>query len=327
MAGSASQCARVINLRLRNLKNLVLNLCDSPIVVLGYHRVTDMPTDLNSLAVSPGNFRSQMEYLKKHFQIVRFEDDWSQVRKPAFVVTFDDGYADNMLEALPVLEDVGVPATFFISTGNLESSDGFWWDELERMVLGDSNFPSSFVLKDSRNGRTWPTGTIEERKVLNRDLLQLGKKGNAEQRKAWFEQIREWCGAGSPAWQANRPLKPDELKRFAKSKWVTIGSHTVTHSSLAVLAEDEQRHEIFSSKERLEKHLGRGINIFSYPFGKRSDYDSTTIRLCREAGYLKAATSFPGHCYRWTDPYQIPRHFIDNWDLDSFIVRLKSFWI
>ena len=327
MAGSAFQSARIINLRLRNLKNLMLNLWDNPVVVLGYHRVAVMPSDPNLLAVSPENFRAHMEYLKQHFQIVRFGEDWSKVRKPAVAITFDDGYADNMIEALPVLEEVGVPATFFISTGNLESCDEFWWDELERMVLADSNFPLSFVLKDSRYGKSWPTGTIEERKVLNRDLLQLGKIVNAEQRMDWFGQIRAWGGAGSPAGQGNRPLKLDELRNFAKSKWVTIGSHTVTHSSLAVLSEEEQKYEIISSKVQLEKLLGREINVFSYPFGKRSDYDSTTIRICREAGYLKAATSFPGHCYRWTDRYQIPRHFIYNWDLDSFIVRVKSFWI
>ena len=327
MAGSAFQSARIINLRLRNLKNLVLNLLDNPVVVLGYHRVTVMPSDPNSLAVSPDNFRAQMEYLKRNFQIVRFEEDWSKVRKPAIAVTFDDGYADNMLEALPVLEDVGVPATFFISTGNLETGSEFWWDDLERMVLGGASYPVRFELKDVQHGRTWPTATIEERKGLLRDLIQLAMKINAEQRAGWFGQIREWGGGCRPAGEANRPLTPDELINFAKSKWVTIGSHTVTHSSLAVLSEEEQRHEIISSKLDLEKLLGREINVFSYPFGKRSDYDTTTIRICREAGFLKAATAFPGHCYRWSDPYQLPRHFIHNWDLDSFIVRVKSFWI
>ena len=90
MAGAAFQSARIINLRLRNLKNLAFNLCDSPIVVLGYHRVTVMSSDPNSLAVSPDNFRTHMEFLKRNFQIVRFEEDWSKVRKPAVAVTFDE---------------------------------------------------------------------------------------------------------------------------------------------------------------------------------------------------------------------------------------------
>jgi sugar phosphate isomerase/epimerase len=194
-------------------------------------------------------------------------------------------------------------------------------------VLGGASYPVRLEFKDYRHGRTWPTATIEERKTLLRDLIQLAMMINAEQRAGWFEQIREWGGGGRLTGEANRPLTPDELVNFAKSKWVTIGAHTVTHSSLAVLSEEEQRHEIISSKLDLEKLLGREINVFSYPFGKRSDYDTTTIRICREAGFLKAATAFPGHCYPWSDPYQIPRHFIHNWDLDSFIVRVKSFWI
>jgi peptidoglycan/xylan/chitin deacetylase (PgdA/CDA1 family) len=327
MSDSAFQSARILNLRLRNLNNLVLNLFDKPVVVLGYHRVTALPSDPNSLAVAPDNFRVHMEYLKQNFQIVRFDEDWSRVRKPAVVVTFDDGYADNMFEALPILEDIGVPATFFISTDNLETGSGFWWDELERMVLGGASYPALFELEDVRHGKIWPTATIEERKALLRDLIQIAMKINEEQRAGWIEQIREWGGGGGPAGAANRPLTPGELINFAKSKWVTVGAHTVTHSSLSVLSEEEQKHEIISSRQQLERILGKEINVFSYPFGKRSDYDTTTIRICREAGFLKAATAFPGHFYRWSDPYQIPRHFIHNWDLDSFKVRVKSFWI
>jgi peptidoglycan/xylan/chitin deacetylase (PgdA/CDA1 family) len=96
---------------------------------------------------------------------------------------------------------------------------------------------------------------------------------------------------------------------------------------LSVLSEEEQKHEIISSRQQLERILGKEINVFSYPFGKRSDYDTTTIRISPEAGFLTAATAIPGHFYRWSYPYQIPRHYIHNWDLDSFKVRVKSFWI
>jgi peptidoglycan/xylan/chitin deacetylase (PgdA/CDA1 family) len=190
MSDSAFQSARILNLRLRNLNNLVLNLFDKPVVVLGYHRVTALPSDPNSLAVAPDNFRVHMEYLKQNFQIVRFDEDWSRVRKPAVVVTFDDGYADNMFEALPILEDIGVPATFFISTDNLETGSGFWWDELERMVLGGANYPAHFELEDVRHGRKWPTVSFDERKVLLRDLIQLAMNINAEIRAGWFDHIR-----------------------------------------------------------------------------------------------------------------------------------------
>jgi peptidoglycan/xylan/chitin deacetylase (PgdA/CDA1 family) len=329
MSGFAYQSARIVNARLRNLKNLGLNLLDRPVVVLGYHRVASTATDRTSLTVSPENFRAQMEYLKRNFRIVRFEEDWTTVRKPAVAVTFDDGYVDNFRGALPILKDLGVPATFFISTGVLGEGKRFWWDELERMVLTDANVPSRFELEDGRHGRCWNTAAEEERETMFRDLLGLMMKVDSEQRAEWFSQLSNWSGAvdvGGGA-RASRPMTRDELVQFADSEWVTIGAHTVTHSALSVLPEEKQRFEIFSSKQVLESLLGRKITTFSYPFGRRKDYDPTTIRLCREAGYRKAATAFPGHVYRWTDPFQIPRHFIQNWDLNSFIVKMKSLWI
>jgi peptidoglycan/xylan/chitin deacetylase (PgdA/CDA1 family) len=327
MPGAAFQAARIANARLRNLRAMALNRVGSPVVVLGYHRVAVAPSDRQSLAVSPGHFREHMEYLRRHFRIVRFDEDWSGLRAPAVAVTFDDGYLDNLTEALPVLEEVGVPATFFVSSGHLDSGEGFWWDELERLVTGGTCHPARFALEDGQHGRTWPTATTEERETLRRDLLQLAMRVDAGRRAAWLGQLRAWAPPAAPPPQADRPLTAAELRTLAASRLVTIGAHTVSHSSLAALSEAEQAHELEASKRRLQEILGRPVEVFSYPFGTRSDYNAATLRLCREAGFRKAATAFPGHCYRWTDPFQIPRHFIQDFDPDSFVVKVKGFWI
>ena len=119
---------RPIVLAIRRARNLLLRKIDAPVVVLLYHRVATLASDPQLLAVSPENFRQQMCYLKDKFPLVRFEDDWSDVRTPSIAVTFDDGYADNALNALPILEEVGIPATFFVSTGNLDfiGPESFW---------------------------------------------------------------------------------------------------------------------------------------------------------------------------------------------------------
>src|ERR1700674_4950010 len=106
---------RSLRSAVRTPLNRFYNFVDPPVVVLLYHRVTTIPSDPEMLAVSPDNFRAQTRYLKENFPIVRFEEDWTKARKPAVAITFDDGYADNVLEALPILEEVEVPATFFVS--------------------------------------------------------------------------------------------------------------------------------------------------------------------------------------------------------------------
>jgi peptidoglycan/xylan/chitin deacetylase (PgdA/CDA1 family) len=327
MTGEALRYGRIINGRLRNLRFGLFNLIGNPVVILLYHRVTVLSRDSHSIAVSPVNFRAQMEYLNRNYRIVRFEDNWSTLSGPAIVVTFDDGYADNALEALPILDEVGVPATFFISTGDMGSTNAFWWDELERLLLGEFVYPSCFVLKDPRHGKTWLTTDSCEREIMHRELHSLILTINAERRKGWLTQIREWAGQESPTGETDRILNLDELKNLASNQLVTIGAHTVSHTPLSAMTEEEQRHEIIQSRDELEKFLGRKISVFSYPFGKKSDYNETSTRICLEAGFTKVAAAFPGQVYRWTDHYQIPRHTIYNWDLETFATRLKCLWI
>ena len=173
MHGWAYRDALSIYHGLRRLKNRVVNLIDPPVVVLIYHRVTVLQTDPHLLAVSPENFRAQMQFLKRSVRVVRFEEVWPGMRERAVAVTFDDGYADNALEALPVLEEVGVPATFFVSTGALGTREEFWWDELERIILGDAGYPDKFCLDDRDYGRIWSTATRDQRLALHGDINLL----------------------------------------------------------------------------------------------------------------------------------------------------------
>jgi len=312
--------------KIHAIKNHFLNLIDSPIIILVYHRVTDLPSDPELLAVSPENFRLHMQFLKQQFHILRFEEDWSHLKEPAVVVTFDDGYADNILEALPILEEVGVPATFFVSTGHIGTYKEFWWHRLEAMLLRDGEFPSGFTLDDARYGRTWNTGSSEQRKALYNTLSGLMLKTAPEQREDWLNQLKKWSGPGNEVKNIHRSMSRAEIKTLAASPWATIGAHTVTHSVLSALSEEQQRKEIFTSKKDLEEMAGKEITTFSYPFGRKIDYDRISVRLCREAGFVKAASNFPGQIHRWTDPFQLPRHLVRNWDIDTLTDQIQSFW-
>jgi peptidoglycan/xylan/chitin deacetylase (PgdA/CDA1 family) len=322
----AYRLARGTFRKVRAVKNRITNLVDRPLIILIYHRVTNLSADPEMLAVSPANFRRQMEYLKQHFHIVRFDEDWAPLEEPAVVVTFDDGYVDNLYEALPVLEDLGVPATFFISTGRLGTGKEFWWHRLEGILLREGEFPASFDLKDPHFGRSWETATFEQRKRLYGDLnLRLLKIG-PDRQEAWLEQLEKWGGEDKAGKERHRTMNKEELQKLAASPWSSIGAHTVTHSALSALKEKQQRREIFSSKLELEQITGREITTFSYPFGRKQDYDRTSVRLCREAGFTKAASNFPGQVHRWSDPYQLPRHLVRNWNPETFSVQMETFW-
>ena len=108
---------------------------DKYVNVLLYHRVCNIDNDPWKIAVNPLAFEQQIKYLKDNFDILRFEDDWKNVKKKSIVITFDDGYVDNFKYAVPILEKYNVPATIFISTDNIGKPDQFWWDELADMIF------------------------------------------------------------------------------------------------------------------------------------------------------------------------------------------------
>lgn len=311
----------------RALKNWVINIFDCPVVVLVYHRVGKLPLDPQMLTVSPDNFRRQMAVLRDSYPVLGAGEDWSSVNEPSVVVTFDDGYADNVLEALPVLQEYGIPATFFVTTGNIGTDLEYWWDDLERLVILSSRFPECFLLKDHLFGREWPTKTGEERLKMYGDLHRMMKMVDAPRRGEWMGQLRDWAGAMARGRSSHRAMSVEELKELAKSDIATIGAHTVTHTPLSAQDQLRQREEIIKSKQSLEGWLCRKITLFSYPFGGRAHYTPETARLVREAGFIKAFSNFPGQWHRLTDPYQIPRHLVRDWDGDTFIKRLKRFWV
>lgn len=304
----------------------LINLADPPVITLIYHRVATLSSDPEMLAVSPENFRAQMRYLKDTAQLVRFEEEWGNVSGPAVAVTFDDGYADNVLEALPILEDIGVPATFFVSTGTIGTTNEFWWHELERIILGKQPLPSSFTLDHHSRRKNWPTGNINARLAFYQEFVRLMNETDSVQRTVWLEQLRLWAQSDEQPSTMHRVMTVDELRLLGRNSLVTIGAHTVSHTQLSSLSPEEQRKEIVESKKQLEEWLGLDVTMFSYPFGKRCHYTAETISLCREAGFTKAAANFPGQAHRWTDPYQIPRHLVRNWPIETFTSKLQEFW-
>jgi peptidoglycan/xylan/chitin deacetylase (PgdA/CDA1 family) len=304
----------------------LLNRIDAPVLVLLYHRVARLASDPEQLAVTPEHFRAQMRHLKENHRLVRFEEDWSSLPGPAVAITFDDGYADNAREALPVLEEVGVPATFFVSTATVGSTDEFWWDELERRIIYGADFPESFALYEGGSARSWPTVSAAGRQRLYHDLVTLLTSADLARRNSVLAQLRGWGAESAEPGDANRALSLDELKRLAASPWVSIGAHTVHHLQLSALPAEAQREEMERSKRDLESWLGSEIKTFSYPYGKRCHYTGESVRLCRELGFLKAASNYPGQAHRWSDPYQLPRHLVRDWSVGEFAARLEGFW-
>ncbi len=282
----------------RRLVHSVANRFDPPSVVLLYHRVADLPSDPHSLAVHPERFREQMETLVRAAAVTRFED-LGLGPAPAVAVTFDDGYADNLDVALPLLESFAVPASFFVTTGFVESGREFWWDEIQRLV------PERGPARD-----------------LHRTLRAL----DAGPREALLDAIAARSGRDRVARRDYRPLTAGEVGRLARSPLATVGAHGVTHTAFSILDARGRRDEMLRSRAALERWTGGPVTIFAFPYGERGDVPAEAIAEASEAGFAAVALNQPGQVRSRTDRRRIPRFVVRDWTGEEFSRRLRRMW-
>ncbi len=314
-------------------------------IILLYHRVTRLEFDPQRLSVHPENFELHLQALRSlGLEPVRLSElpAWLKSRHrndpPAVVLTFDDGYADNLLEAEPLLMRHQIPATVFVTTGFVEHGTECWWDELERLLFSPRTKAGTLCLQTRHGERRWempaPSSTTTEwdvhqpaQQALHKAYLELAaliRLLPPPERASTLEVIRQWAGHPPPR-DSHRAMTPEELKVLISGDLVEIGAHTVNHPVLSSLPRPDQQNEILESRQRLEQLTERPISTFSYPYGRIEDYSSETVRLVREAGFLCACSNFPGLANRWTDPFQYPRFVIGNWGYDPFVAHLKNF--
>lgn len=119
--------------------------------------------------------------------------------------------------------------------------------------------------------------------------------------------------AGAP--EGFRVLDGAGLRELAEAG-VEIGSHSLTHRSMARIPAVEAVVEARDSRRRLEDLLGRPVTTFAYPFGTRADYSQATAAILREAGYDLAFTSQHGAVRPGLDPLALPRVKVESGDPD-----------
>jgi len=287
--------------------------------VLLYHRVARPPSegDPFSLCVTPERFAEQLELLRRRFVPLDLGELANRARAGdlpagAVAVTFDDGYADNLHAAAPLLGRFQVPATCFAVAGCVGRR--FWWQELARRVR-----------EPARLRRL-------HRRL--RPLLEAERWAVIEQLEARSDPADEV--AGTPAGEVagtdddgtdddGRPCTADELRRLADGG-VTVGAHSREHPPLAGLPPARLEDEVAGSKARLEEVLERPVDRFAYPFGLAADVDRRAVDAVRRAGFRLACTAEDDAVGRAADPLRLGRLWVDDVPAAVLERRLRR-WI
>lgn len=329
------------------------------VVILTYHRVVDTSFDPHQIAVSPDRFAEHVAAFSARYELLsvgamlRTLSQRRRLPRRGLAITLDDGYADALTHAYPILKANAAPATVFVSTGGLEAKREFWWDELEQLVLG-SPLPERLVVPDPAGASRTIDLTPEERSVpagdplspfagwnvtqpashprqhLYGDLsLRLAPQPPA-QREKLLDSLRGQIGVTPPVRAEKRSLTAEQVAELARDGLVEIGAHTVAHAWLASLPADEQRAEIAGGKRTLETITGSDVVSFSYPYGSTGSFTPETRRLVREAGFLGAVTTELGEPLPWgsvsfdSDRFALPRTPTSDVSADELIAVIDK---
>ncbi|MEH3118473.1 MAG: polysaccharide deacetylase family protein [Methylorubrum populi] len=210
--------------------------------------------------------------------------------RPFAVLTFDDGYRDNVEHARPVLARHGAPWTLFVTSDFADGRGRLWWLELERAVarLDTVRLGSGRVLPARTHAQKTAAFETAYRllragpePVLLDEIARLG-------REAGFEPggiARELC------------LTWDGLRDLARDPAVTIGAHTLSHPMLAKHDAAFAEREIGRSRARIEAELGRPVRHLSYPVGDPTSAGAREFGMARRLGFATAVTTRPGHLF------------------------------
>jgi peptidoglycan/xylan/chitin deacetylase (PgdA/CDA1 family) len=314
-------------------------------LILLYHRVAEADGDPWSLCVRPQHFAEHLEVLRKHGYPVRLQqlNQALQARRRspwAIVITFDDGYADNLHTAKPLLEHYDIPATVFVVSGYVGHAREFWWDELERLLLQPVTLPKSLSLHINGSPFQWQSGTSAQQREVDHQtyhawyatqppptprhalyyaLWKLLRPLPEDERRKVLDQLLAWAGSEPLGRPTHRPLSGAELCALEQGNLIEIGSHTATHPFLSTLSGVLQRGEIQRGKACLEKILEHPVRSFAYPHG---DYTTDTVVIVRQAGFACACTTVVDSVRGRTDRFQLPRIVVQDWDGEEFARRL-----
>jgi peptidoglycan/xylan/chitin deacetylase (PgdA/CDA1 family) len=268
------------------------------LLILTYHRIGDPTSDpyyAPIISASVEAFEQQIRTLRETHRILnldevdRLVESGLDVKEPSALVTFDDGYLDNAIVALPVLIRLEVPATFFLATEFLQDPKLTWWDHL------------AYVINKS------PVATLRLDRPEPMDV-SLGSRTDA------IAQVVRACLThhvdDDPEFRTHLENRAEvrvddhalgrtqfmtwDQARALLSAGMSIGSHTHRHCNLARLSAEGQRAEMAESKQILEAQLKIPISTLAYPYGWSGAFDASTRQAARETGYRLAFSAIEG---------------------------------
>lgn len=280
------------------------------LTVLTYHRVFDIPDeyhfDRGVIDVGPEAFDAQLKVLGRYFNVVGIDEICAhfageqKLPPNAAVVSFDDGYRDNLELAAPILKDKGMRGVFFLATQYIEERRIYWWDRINYLLHHaepgrrrvELSYPTRLIL-DLDNDRSGSLGILLQLFKIQFDLdvervlVELAEGLGVP----WDRDLERELSAGFV-------MTWDDVRALRKMG-MDIGSHTRSHRALQTVPLDQLASELGGAKADLERELGEPVSSISYPIGRSIATLDPIREALQSAGFKVGFTNGTGAQPLW----------------------------
>ena len=309
-------------------------------VILTYHRVdppsSEPPIGGASLygierGVPLDVFERQLRFMLRRFEPCALGDLFRPGRgRPGFAVTFDDGYADNLSFAAPLLAQLGIPATIFLSSEFVGTNRRFWWETLGAMFR-ETKVPELRVpplrapahLKSALSGPL-PLGDPGARERSHWLISEALMRTPPEEIDARLVELAKLLGVPVRRESRDAPLLDWEGVRKLERSGFEIGAHGADHWNLGLLSRAAALDQIERSFARIARELGRRPRSFAYPYGGPEHRPVDAAGLLEEVGCQIAVTTDLGVATQEQSRYLLPRAGLTRGDAFACAYQLES---
>jgi peptidoglycan/xylan/chitin deacetylase (PgdA/CDA1 family) len=286
--------------------------------ILIFHRVLRTANAMYPDAPSIEQFDATMRWVREQFTVLPLDEamrllDRDGLPPRAAAITFDDGYRDNLENAFPILERLGLPATFFISTAYIEGGTPFF----ERINAAIEHCVADRIELDALGFGTYRLVSIEDRRIAASRLCETIKYRPPAEADEIADEIARVAGVS----RFDPMMHAEELRTLQRGG-MGIGGHAHDHCILTTIDDERARRDIATCRRILEQVTGRAPDFFAYPNGKPGrDYAPGHQQMLRDAGFLGAFTTGSGVSTRRTDRFGMPR--FTPWDTGRMRFQLR----
>jgi len=269
--------------------------------ILMFHRVCPeqemiSAPGLSPIEVSVEQFTRILDFFEtRKYQFLSLDQVLENLlarRRTRFVsITFDDGYLDNQTIAYPILKKRNFPFAIYVTNSFPDRTAVLWQYLLDDAIKQQKTiqFPweeKSYKL-DFHDTAQIPTFVSTIRELI--------KDTNLSKMTELLMLIFQQTVPDPYQLTKEKTFSWEQIEEISKDPLVTIGAHTLNHQPLVRLDFESAHMDILESKSSLEKHLGKKVNHFAYPFG---DVSPREVELVYKSGFLTAVTTRMGNIFR-----------------------------